>query len=113
MAHILVVEDNPMNLRLVRDVLEYRGHQVSAAVTAEECRAAIKGPLPDLVLMDIRLGSESGEDLLREIRAEQRLAPAIQPRHIAVQHIAHEGQRQQQERRPQKTAIVGGDVVEA
>jgi two-component system cell cycle response regulator DivK len=75
MANILIVEDNDLNLRLARDLLEYRGHQVSAAMSADQCRAALRGPLPDVVLMDMRLGAVSGETLLHELRADPRLAP--------------------------------------
>jgi CheY-like chemotaxis protein len=75
MAHVLIVEDNKLNLRLARDLLQYRGHQVSSAMTADECRAALRaeGSLPDVVLMDVRLGATRGDALLAEIRADSRL----------------------------------------
>ena len=52
---ILVVEDNPMNLKLVRDVLSYAGYEVIEATTGEDgVRLAARGA-PDLILMDLQL----------------------------------------------------------
>jgi len=60
MTHvILVVEDNERNLKLLRDVLEFKGYDVRAARTAEEgINLAINEP-PHLVLMDLRRLRES------------------------------------------------------
>ncbi len=66
---ILVVEDNPLNLQLVRDVLELHGHEVIQAVDVDEGRARLRERLPDLVLLDIALPGGGGEALLAEIRA--------------------------------------------
>jgi CheY-like chemotaxis protein len=74
MARILIVEDNEMNLLLARDVLEARGHEVVAATSAVQCRERLRGPRPDVVLMDIRLPDGDGESLLHEIRAAPTLA---------------------------------------
>jgi two-component system cell cycle response regulator len=75
MARILIVEDNDMNLRLATDLLQMRGHDIVAASSAAECRARLQapGPLPDVVLMDVRLPDGDGETLLQEIRANPRL----------------------------------------
>jgi two-component system cell cycle response regulator DivK len=65
-ARILVVEDNPLNLKLIRDVLEFAGYHVSAAETGEDGIAAAAAEAPDLVLMDIQLpGIDGAETLLR------------------------------------------------
>jgi CheY-like chemotaxis protein len=76
MARILIVEDNDLNLRLAADLLELRGHEIIAATSAAECRARLQAsgaPVPDLVLMDVRLPDGDGETLLQEIRADARL----------------------------------------
>ncbi|MGX9788260.1 response regulator [Mycobacterium sp. MMS18-G62] len=65
---ILVVEDNPLNLKLVRDVLEFAGYRVIAANSGEEgIRAADDDP-PDLVLMDLQLPGIDGTETLRKLR---------------------------------------------
>jgi two-component system, cell cycle response regulator DivK len=65
---ILVVEDNPLNLKLVRDVLQYAGYDVTEAYSGEEClRVAEEGP-PDLVLMDLQLPGIDGTETLHRLR---------------------------------------------
>jgi two-component system cell cycle response regulator DivK len=65
---ILVVEDNPLNLKLIRDVLQVSGYDVVEAHTGEEgLRAAEESP-PDLVLMDLQLPGIDGTETLRRLR---------------------------------------------
>jgi two-component system, cell cycle response regulator DivK len=65
---ILVVEDNPLNLKLVRDVLQVAGYEVIEARTGEEgLRMAQEDP-PDLVLMDLQLPGIDGTETLRRLR---------------------------------------------
>lgn len=52
---ILVVEDNPLNLELVRDLLTTAGMKVVEARTAHEGLAAAATLKPSLILLDIRL----------------------------------------------------------
>jgi two-component system cell cycle response regulator DivK len=66
---VLVVEDNALNLKLVRDVLEHAGFTVVVATSGEEgVDKAIRGGL-DLVLMDLQLPGIDGTEALRRIRA--------------------------------------------
>lgn len=90
-ARILVVEDNPLNLQLVRDILEYRGHEVVVATTVSEARDRLKEKLPHVVLLDIQLPGGGGESLLKEIRSTPSTArmPVI-----AVTALAMEGDRE-------------------
>lgn len=68
-ARILVVEDNPLNLKLVRDVLRASGYEVVAATSGEEgLRMATERP-PDLVLMDLQLPGIDGAETMRRLRA--------------------------------------------
>lgn len=65
---ILVVEDNPLNLKLVRDVLQVAGYHVIEAQSGEEgLRIAAEDP-PDLVLMDLQLPGIDGTETLRRLR---------------------------------------------
>jgi CheY-like chemotaxis protein len=71
-ARILVVDDNPTNLKLVSDVLEFEGHEILKAVDAEEAQVILAGTLPDLILMDIALPGMDGLTLTRQLKADER-----------------------------------------
>jgi len=75
---ILVVDDNPTNLKLVSDLLEFDGYEIIKAEDAEQAQALLKEQLPDLILMDIALPGMDGLTLTRLLKAEQRT------RHIPV-----------------------------
>ena len=69
---ILVVDDNPRNLKLAFDVLEDAGYEVVEAVNAEEAQSMIDRNLLDLILMDIALPGMDGLTLTRKIKANER-----------------------------------------
>jgi CheY-like chemotaxis protein len=71
---VLVVEDNPLNLKLVRDVLTASGYEVLPAVTGEEAVTLAATCEPDLVLMDLQLPDFDGYEALRRLRED----PALQ-----------------------------------
>ena len=70
---ILVVEDNPLNLKLVRDVLTVSGYEVVAAPSGEEGVSLAQTCEPDLVLMDIQLPGIDGYEALRLLRQNPQL----------------------------------------
>ena len=72
-GRILVVEDNPLNLKLVRDVLTVSGYDVVAAPSGEEGVRLAETCEPDLVLMDIQLPGMDGYEALRLLRQNSRL----------------------------------------
>lgn len=71
-ATILVVDDNPTNLKLVSDVLEFEGYDILKAMDAEEAQVVLAATLPDLILMDIALPGMDGLTLTRKLKAEAR-----------------------------------------
>jgi two-component system, cell cycle response regulator DivK len=73
---ILVVEDNPLNLKLVREVLSFAGYDVIEAQSGEDgLRVAQENP-PDLVLMDLQLPGIDGFETLRRLR-QDTLGPNV------------------------------------
>ena len=71
-AKILVVDDNPTNLKLASDVLEFEGYEILKAVDAEEAQVVLAATLPDLILMDIALPGMDGLTLTRKLKAGER-----------------------------------------
>lgn len=57
---ILVIEDTPLNMELIVDLLELAGYEVIQAETAEMGIEKAKGESPDLILMDIGLPGMDG-----------------------------------------------------
>ncbi|MDB6037824.1 MAG: two-component response regulator [Verrucomicrobiales bacterium] len=76
-ACILVVDDNPTNLKLVSEMLEFDGYQILKAIDAEEAQETIKVSIPDLILMDIALPGMDGLTLTRLLKADPRTRQII------------------------------------
>jgi CheY-like chemotaxis protein len=72
-ARILIVDDNPTNLKLASYVLEMEGYTIVTAEDAEEAQAMLKDIIPDLILMDIALPGMDGLTLTRLLKADARL----------------------------------------
>ncbi len=67
MAKILIVEDNPDNMKLFAAVLGIRGHKVLGLPGGEELLATMASERPDVVLLDIQLPGEDGYQLLAKL----------------------------------------------
>jgi len=76
---ILVVEDNPSNLKLVSELLKAHGYRVVESATGEEALDALKFIRPDLILMDIQLPGMDGLQVARSLRddPETRGIPVV------------------------------------
>lgn len=71
-ARILVVDDQPANLALVRRILDPVGFEVSEARSGAEALAVAQEKSPDLILLDMHLPDMHGLDVLRHLRESAR-----------------------------------------
>ena len=71
---ILVADDNTASRELIREVLELSGYEVIEASDGESAVEQARAALPDLVLVDIQMPRLDGYGVLRELRADARLA---------------------------------------
>ena len=71
---ILVVDDTPSNVTLLKDLLTARGYRVATAVDGAEAIAKVAAEAPDLVLLDVMMPGLSGYDICRRLRADPRTA---------------------------------------
>jgi len=67
---ILVVDDNPINLKLIRVLLAGEGYDVRAALDAEEAVVILQSFRPRLILMDLQLPGMDGYEFTRRLKAE-------------------------------------------
>ena len=67
---ILIIEDNEKNLKLVRDVLQFKGYRTVEATTAEKGLEIARVQQPALILMDIQLPGMDGVTALGHLRAD-------------------------------------------
>ena len=77
-ARLLLIEDNPVNMRLAVAILEAAGFQVAQAADAEEALVLLEHRVPDLILTDIGLPGMDGLALTKRLKENGRL------RHIPV-----------------------------
>jgi CheY-like chemotaxis protein len=68
---ILVVDDNPTNLKLVADVLGFEGYCIYTATDAKQAQEAVRQSRPDLILMDIGLPDMDGLALTRKLKTNK------------------------------------------
>ena len=66
---VLIVDDNPVNLKLVRVLLESERYDVRTAQDAEEALTVLRDFTPRLILMDIQLPGMDGLELTRLLKA--------------------------------------------
>jgi len=78
-ARILVVDDNPDTMVLMRELLEIRGYNVVAVPDAIQAEAEIRRQLPDLILSDVVMPGKSGYEFCRELKVNPstRLIPFV------------------------------------
>jgi CheY-like chemotaxis protein len=67
---VLIVDDNPTNLKLVAYLVKANGYDVDTAADAEAAVAAIRASKPRVILMDIQLPGIDGLELTRRLKAD-------------------------------------------
>jgi CheY-like chemotaxis protein len=70
---ILVIEDNPADLRLAKAIFVSDEHTVIQTISGEHALARIAGIKPEIVLIDLKLPGMDGLDVVRKLRAVPRL----------------------------------------
>jgi two-component system cell cycle response regulator DivK len=88
---ILIVDDNPANLKLVRVLLSTEGYEVRVALDAREALSALQGFHPRLILMDLQLPDIDGLTLTRRLKAEPAMSDVII---VAITAYAMKGDKQ-------------------
>lgn len=72
--HLLLVDGDAKNLRVMEVSLKKAGFQVTTAVDGRDALAKVQISAPDLVLSDTRLGEMDGFELCRQLKADERFA---------------------------------------
>jgi PAS domain S-box-containing protein len=72
--HILLAEDNPINMMLIRELLRRRGHRVTEVTTGNAAVKAMQEGFFDLLLTDIHMPGMDGIEAARAIRADELIS---------------------------------------
>ena len=88
---VLIVEDNELNMKLFRDLLEAHGYQTSGTSNGFEALELVRSLRPDLILMDMRLPDMDGWMAAQTIKADE---PTRDIPIIALTAHAMEGDRE-------------------
>ncbi len=74
---ILVVEDNPLNMELVTDVLQVRGYSVIEATSGKQALEMVREHRPSLILMDVQLPGLDGLSVTRMLKSDPSTSDII------------------------------------
>jgi CheY-like chemotaxis protein len=88
---VLVVEDNAVNMELVRDVLHAKGYRTLEASSGEEALELAAEQTPDLILLDVQLPGIDGVTTLARLR---ELPATAETTAVALTAQAMEGDRE-------------------
>jgi two-component system, cell cycle response regulator DivK len=89
---VLVVEDNPFGREMLCDWLDLNGFEARSACNLEDAFAAVEQEPPEVILLDVQLGSDDGLSLAAWIREDQSL------RHVPVIAVTAHAMIAEQER---------------
>ena len=91
-AKILMVDDNPGNMKLLSFILGKQGYEVRIAGDAEQALSVLEEFKPRLILMDVQLPGMDGLELTRRLKADPAYADVVI---VAVTASAMKGDEQQ------------------
>ena len=91
MSKILIVEDNEINMKLIKTILKSKGYLLTEARDGEEALQAVASEAPDLILMDIQIPKIDGLEATRRIRKMEGLGNTLI---VALTAHAMEGDRE-------------------
>ena len=92
MGNILVIDDDPLNRRLLTATLERQGHQTSSAEDGKTALAMLAEDRPDVVLLDLVMPGMDGMEVLERIKGDDAAPPPAGDR--------DQRRRRRRERRP-------------
>ncbi|MBW2608215.1 MAG: response regulator [Deltaproteobacteria bacterium] len=69
---VLIVDDNPDNLRLLTEVLTEKGYKVRPAPSGSLALKSVRSTLPDLILLDVKMPGMDGYEVCRRLKADKR-----------------------------------------
>lgn len=70
---ILIAEDDPLNMQLVREILKIHGYEVVEALNGREAVELAKSTKPDLILMDMMMPEMNGFEATRALRTDDSM----------------------------------------
>ncbi|HSL42810.1 MAG TPA: response regulator [Anaerolineales bacterium] len=71
MAKVLLAEDDPTMVSLLKTLLRMEGYEVAALDVDDNVPAAVEREKPDALFMDVHLGKQSGMEILEVIRKNE------------------------------------------
>ena len=69
---VLIVDDEPINVKIMAAVLEANNYQVRSAFSGEECLRRVEAEAPDVILLDVMMPGMDGFAVTRILRQSER-----------------------------------------
>jgi DNA-binding response OmpR family regulator/signal transduction histidine kinase len=70
-GNILIVDDTPVNLRLLAQILANEGYKVRPVIDGQQALTAVRSTPPDLILLDIMMPGMSGYEVCERLKADE------------------------------------------